>query len=91
MVRAHVGKWISGQTKNRSPTERFNQVLVDQLDQNSLGLPEVQNLQGWPDGETSAASSPWATVEEEPGQEKECGPYMGRLQSCQRISSLYGK
>lgn len=46
MVRAYMGKWISGQTKNRSPTERFKQALVDQLDQNSLGLPEVQNLQG---------------------------------------------
>lgn len=80
-VRAHVGKWISSQNKSRSPTDHSNPDGVDQDTQDHDGLLEVQSLQGWLDGEASAASSPWTTSEEEPGLEMEYGPYIRNFSS----------
>lgn len=69
MVRAHVGKWISDQTRDRGPAEHPNQLIVGQNNHNHNNashpsLPEMQSQPGLSDCEMSADSSPRVVVED---------------------------
>lgn len=93
MVRAHVGKWISDQTRDRDPAENPNQLIADQHTHNHhnavhSGLPEVQSRQGLSDRDMSADSLRRVIVKEEPELEQK--PSSGNCSSSSSSSPEVG-
>ena len=86
MVRAHVGKWISDQTRDRDPAENPNQLIADQHTHNHhyashSGLPEVRGLS---DCDMNADSLQRVIVKEE--SELERKPFLGNCSSSSSLS-----
>lgn len=88
MVRAHVGKWISDQTRDRDPAENPNQIIADQHTHNHhnaghSGLPEVQGLSN----RDMSADSLQRVIVKESESELEQKPFSGNCSSSSSSSS----